>query len=1192
VAERLKTGVLAEPVLVGRDKELKELESFLNSAVEGKGHTVLISGEAGSGKTRLTHEFLDMVKEKGIVVLSSGCLSDVAVPYIPFTEAFSAYFAASRSREKEPTSPQQPRSHAEPADDEEAEIKAWLSGPKQAVKTEKTQNLTPQAWQDLAVAAITKIFLAISTRETVVLFIDDLQWADSASLSLLHYVSRSIGSARVLVLATYRSEELGPDAEGHPHPLLETIHMMRRENLLREIKLSSLDQASVAVLAEKMVGGGLHPELADRLAEESQGNPLFIVESLRMLSESGSLVQDSGLWRLSIDEVGIPTKIKDIILRRVSMLKPNQRRVLDLASVIGERFDVELLGAVLGQDSLEVLETLNAIGQSSSLVLCEGSFYEFDHAKSRDAIYEEIPTLLRKGYHARIADKMEARNKEVKNLPVNDLAYHYARAGNREKAVEYSLAAGEDALARFSNSEAARQFTYVLSTVTETSEYAAERTIALEGLGDALSANGLYMEATKKFVEVSSSAESGAVKLRALRKAVLCSFWMNDRIHALELARKAEEYAQFDRLEYARLRVYKGFVGGRMGKSKEAFEDLEGALSVFEEEFSLRDVASALVESVFLYMDEDRVEDEFAAGLRSLALYEELEDFRGQMLAHDFLMVCFGTVGLFQESEYNGEETIKIAEKIGDYNIMAMCFANRARNRESARDLRGAVALNLKGAEYAERTEAYFALTNCYTNLVKEYSMLGEIKQAEKFAKKIDNLFDKMIHLGSNLSLVGMVQYVKAHLLLAKGQWKEANDIFEKSHADGQFGSEFSARFKDSYAWALTKQGRNEEAKMQLEEAKKMRQKLAEKLERLEHANIQAYLLAHGEIGVGEEFTLRLDLVNVSKNPTKIVRVERLIPNGFRVIAPPPRFSVQDSSLEMNQMKINPFKVEAVNLSLEATLAGDFTLDPRVVYIDDKGETKICKPRSVTLTVRPMVHARIGEETISVPILPNRLATGYTDLDVLLFGGLPKNYAVILASPPSDERETLIETFLETGTKTGETTFYITAEAGNTKTLAEKYPSSFFLFLCNPQAESMAENLPNVTKLKGIENLTNIDIALTKNFRALNATSINPKRICIEIISDALLQHKAIITRRWLSALLPTLKSKGFTTLAVVDPQMHPPEELQAILSVFDGEMRANETETTQGTRQILKIRRLRNQKYLEKQIILPTNAS
>lgn len=133
----------------------------------------------------------------------------------------------------------------------------------------------------------------------------------------------------------------------------------------------------------------------------------------------------------------------------------------------------------------------------------------------------------------------------------------------------------------------------------------------------------------------------------------------------------------------------------------------------------------------------------------------------------------------------------------------------------------------------------------------------------------------------------------------------------------------------------------------------------------------------------------------------------------------------------------------------------------------------------------------------------------------------------------------------------------------------------------------MAQNLPNVFKLKGVENLTDIDIALTKAFRTLDPSRTGPKRICIEIISDALLQHHAVATRRWLSALLPTLKFKGFTILAVLDPHMHPAEDVQAILGVFDGEIRVSEKETPAGIRQTLRIRKLLNQKYLENEIVL-----
>ena len=1168
VNSELNSKALTEPVLVGRENELRELQSLLNSAVEGRGSTVFVSGEAGSGKTRLVNEFLGMVKEKEIAVLSGWCLSDIAVPYFPFVEAFKKYFSAKNSV------------NAEQAEDEEAEIKAWLAGPKIAEKT--GFSLTPQAWKDLAVAAVTNALLSMSTKKTIVLFIDDLHWADSASLSLLHYISRSIASSRILVLATYRTEELNPSVEGHPHPLVETIRLMRREDLLKGINLSNLSQANVSALAEKMVGGSLHSELAERLAEESRGNPLFVVESLRMLSEHGSLVQERGQWRLSIDEVGIPAKIKDIILRRVSMLKPNQRRVLDLASVIGNKFDVELLAMVMGEDSLGVLEVLNAVAQSSSLVCSGGSFYEFDHVKSRDAIYGEISPPLRRGYHARIAEKMEAKSKDTKNLPVSELAYHYSQASNREKAVEYSLAAGEDALLRFSNAEAIRYYTYVLDAVSEASEYSGKRMVALEGLGDALSADGFFEEATESFEQLSNITEPSVIKLRALRKALVCTYWVGNRAHSLELGDKAEEYAKFDRLEYARLRLYRGFVARIMGRTKEAFEDMEGALKVFEEEYSLIDVAGALAELVLFYYGEDRLEDEFAAALRSITLYEELEDLRGQLLALNRLGFALNSPVLYQEALDNAEKGVKIGEKVGDYNMTALTLWGLATVQASRGDYRAAIAQSLKAADYAEKTDSYYTQNICYSSLVKYYVMLGEVEHAEEFAKKVDKLFNEIAILKNNLESVMMARGSKAFLLSAKGRWKEANEIFEEFSENkdrSPWGSGTQVGLRQDYAWVLAKQGRTEEAKVQLEEAQKITEKFGEKLEKLEHANVQAYLMARREIGVGEELNIRLDIVNVAKKHATIVRVEGLIPPELKVKTQSTYCNLQNGSIDMKERKLGPFKIETIRLTLQAAKAGVFTLNPQVVYIDDLGETKTCKPNPINITVQP---AKPKYE-----VLPGRVSTGSEELDALLFGGTPEKSAVMLTAPSTDEREQLVRRFLETGAAVGEIAFHISAETVGAKQLLEKHPANFCLFLCNPQADSMIQSAPNVFKLKGVENLTNMDIALTKAYRALDPSLVSSRRICIEIVSDVLLQHHAITTRRWLTALLPTLKSKGFTILAVIDPGMHPAEEVQAVLGLFDGEINIYEKETPEGTAQFLRIKKMAGQKYLKDEIRL-----
>ena len=239
------------------------------------------------------------------------------------------------------------------------------------------------------------------------------------------------------------------------------------------------------------------------------------------------------------------------------------------------------------------------------------------------------------------------------------------------------------------------------------------------------------------------------------------------------------------------------------------------------------------------------------------------------------------------------------------------------------------------------------------------------------------------------------------------------------------------------------------------------------------------------------------------------------------------------------------------------------------------------------MTVRPTLHAKIGEETITVPILPTRVTTGSADLDVLLYGGIPENYAVILTSPATDEKGQLIKRFLEAGTTTHATTVYITTEPRTAKALAKNFPSDFFLFICNARADAIIESLSNVFKFKGVENLTEIDIALAKVFRIFDPSKPGSKRACVDIASDVLLQHHAVTTRKWLSGLLADLRAKGFTTLVTVNPKMHPPEEVQAILGLFEGEINISERETARGLQQILRIRKLYNQKYLENEVTL-----
>ncbi len=346
-------------------------------------------------------------------------------------------------------------------------------------------------------------------------------------------------------------------------------------------------------------------------------------------------------------------------------------------------------------------------------------------------------------------------------------------------------------------------------------------------------------------------------------------------------------------------------------------------------------------------------------------------------------------------------------------------------------------------------------------------------------------------------------------------------------------------------------------------------------LERFEHADVQAKLVEPKKgIRVGEEFALEMQIVNVGKEPVLLGRIERIIPAGFQLVAKPDHCHLEDEHLNMKGRRLDPLKTEEIKLVLKPVDKGMSEVEPRIFFMDENGHEMLCRLEPVTITVSDVA-------------LPDRITTGYTDLDSLLFGGIPEKYTVILTSPSCDEKDQIIRKFLEAGATKGQVTFYVTIEASGVRTLAEEFQSTFYVFICNPRADTMIKSMPNVLKIKGVENLNEVEIALISAFRRLEESPTGPRRACIEIISDVLLQHRAVTTRRWLTGLLPELKSKGFTVLASMNPQMHPTQEVHAILGLFDGEINIYEKETTKGLGKFLKIKKMYSQKYVDSELPL-----
>ena len=344
-------------------------------------------------------------------------------------------------------------------------------------------------------------------------------------------------------------------------------------------------------------------------------------------------------------------------------------------------------------------------------------------------------------------------------------------------------------------------------------------------------------------------------------------------------------------------------------------------------------------------------------------------------------------------------------------------------------------------------------------------------------------------------------------------------------------------------------------------------------LESFEHANVQAnFIAASRDLKVGESFCLSIEFVNVGKESALLTKVEEFIPSDFIVVKKPEIYRMEETTLNMKGKQIAPLKLVEAKLVLQSSRKGTYQLKPKVHYLDENGQNKTLQLKSIEI--------RVEEVTLS-----NRVSTGTKELDSLLLGGIPEGYAVILTGSPSDEREHVIKNFLEEGVKQDQTTFHITTETTDLENLIEK--PNFHLFLCNPKPKIQVPDFPNITKLRGKTDLNNLNMALARTSRNTDQNHKDPKRLCIEIVSDVLLHHKADTTRKWLSELITDLGSKGFTMLAVMNPGMHPTDQTGAVIDLFDGEISLHQTEDPLECKKQIQVKKLRAQDYIKNPICL-----
>ena len=422
----------------GRSSQLDQLISTWKETVDGHRRTVFVSGEPGIGKTRLVTEVVRRAHAQGAIVLWGRCDEELGVPYGPWAEALRHLVAVA--------DPVALRRQLGALGGELARIVPDL--PSRVPGIPPPLSTEVEAERHRLFEATSDLLAALSAERPVVVVLDDVHWADKATLLLLRHVLRAPPMA-VFVLATYRDTDLD-----RSHPLAGVLADLRREANVERLDLHGLDEGEVEAFLGAAAGHDLDEaalDLARALHAETEGNPFFVGEVLRHFAESGALVQRDGRWTsdLSLEDVGLPEGIREVVGRRLSRLSEAANEALAVAAVIGLQFDLPIIEMVGGRRGDELFDALDEAERAALVREVPGApgRYQFAHALVRSSLYEELTTNRRVRLHWKLGEALEARHA---GEHLDAIAYHFAEgalAGDPVRAVAASQRAGDRAMA-------------------------------------------------------------------------------------------------------------------------------------------------------------------------------------------------------------------------------------------------------------------------------------------------------------------------------------------------------------------------------------------------------------------------------------------------------------------------------------------------------------------------------------------------------------------------------------------------------------------------------------------------------------------------------------------------------------------------------------------------------------------------
>jgi tetratricopeptide (TPR) repeat protein len=438
-------------VFVGREPELKQLQSAFDGAMSGQEALMMVMGEPGIGKTALCEQLATYVTLRGGKTLLGHCYEEgsLSLPYLAFVEAMRSYVLNREIKDLR-----------EELGTGAADVARIVSEIRERLKIKPRPQKDPEEERYRLMQAVTDFLTNAACVQPLLIVLEDLHDADKGTLDMLTHVSRHLSGARLLIVGTYRDVEVD-----RSHPLSAALAELRRVSTYGRVILRGLNADEVRRMLEGITREEIPWNLAEAVHRQTEGNPLFVQEVVRYLVEEGLITQKEGRWRPSKDtplEMSIPEGLRDVIGKRLSLLSKECNQLLSVAAVIGREFALSILKTVADMNEDEFVNALKEAVQLS--VLEERSQvgqvkYRFTHAFFRQTLYEEMIAPQRLKLHQQVARALEKQYVKRIQEHAAELAEHFSQSTNSadlEKAVKYGEMAAKRASDVYAYGEAAR----------------------------------------------------------------------------------------------------------------------------------------------------------------------------------------------------------------------------------------------------------------------------------------------------------------------------------------------------------------------------------------------------------------------------------------------------------------------------------------------------------------------------------------------------------------------------------------------------------------------------------------------------------------------------------------------------------------------------------------------------------------